>query len=42
MRFCTETLSAAIVRGVTVPGGGEPVAHLEALNGFRDVVVERA
>ena len=42
MRFCTETLSAASVRGVTVPVGGEAVAHLEALDGFGDVVVVRA
>ena len=42
MRFCTETLSAAMRARRHRAGRGEPVADLEALDGFGDVVVERA
>ena len=39
MRFWTETLSAASVRGVTVPVGSQAVAHLETLDGIGKRVV---
>ena len=35
MRFCTETLSAASVRGVTVPVGARPWRDLEAFDAPR-------